>query len=170
MIFNGFKMMTMPEEKTRPRQTRELARRLGLLTEAQAAAGWGIIIILAALLGAIYLNQASKIATIGRRIQSEQQLLDELRLKNADLERQIAEAQSLERLMAESQRLGFVASTPADIDYVVIPNYPSEPVWGTPIEEEPPPRPQPPETMLEAITLAIRAMGIGLTRGEVSEQ
>lgn len=162
--------MTMPEEKPRPRQARELARRLGLLTEAQAAAGWGIVIILAALLGAIYLNQASKIATIGRRVQIEQQVLDELRVENADLERRIAEAQSLERLMAEAQRLGFVPASPNDIDYMVIPNYPSEPVASTPIEIEPEPKAAPPETMLEAIRLAIRAMGIGLTRGEVNEQ
>ena len=63
-------MMATPEEKPRPkpRQARELARRLGLLTEAQAAAGWGVIVVMGALLGAIYLNQASKIATIGRRV------------------------------------------------------------------------------------------------------
>jgi hypothetical protein len=163
-------MMTMPEEKPRPRQARELARRLGLLTEAQAAAGWGIVIILAALLGAIYLNQASKIATIGRRVQIEQQLLDELRVENADIERRIAEAQSLERLMTEAQRLGFIPATPNDIDYMVIPNYPSEPVSTTPIEMAPEPEAEPPETMLEAIRLAVQAMGIGLTRGEVNEQ
>lgn len=163
-------MMTMPEEKPRPRQARELARRLGLLTEAQAAAGWGIVIILAALLGAIYLNQASKIATIGRRVQIEQQLLDQIRVENADLERRIAEAQSLDRLMAEAQRLGFVPATPNDIDYMVISNYPSEPVASNLIEITAEPEAKPPETMLEAIRLAVQAMGIGLTRGEVNEQ
>lgn len=163
-------MMTLPEEKPRPRQARELARRLGLLTEAQAAAGWGIIIILLALLGAIYLNQASKIATIGRRVQLEQQTLDRLRLENADLERRIAEAQTLDRLMSESRRLGFIPSSPPDIDYIVIPNYPTEPIATTLIEEAPPPKPAPPETMLEAISLTIRGMGIGLTRGEVNDQ
>jgi hypothetical protein len=99
-----------------------------LLTEAQAAAGWGVIVVLGALLGAIYLNQASKIATIGRRVQMEQNELDEVKRANAELERQIAEAQSLERLDAEARRLGFVPSTPADIDYVVIPQYPTESV------------------------------------------
>ena len=35
-----------PQERTpkrQPRQARELARRLGVLTEAQAAAGWGVV-------------------------------------------------------------------------------------------------------------------------------
>lgn len=123
-------MMAAPEEKPRPRQAREMARRLGLLTQAQAAAGWGVVIILAALLGAIYLNQASSIAAIGRRVQREQAKLDELKLENADLERQIAESQTLERLHAEALRLGFVLASPAEIDYVVIPNYPMEDAPG----------------------------------------
>ena len=111
-------MMATPEEQPRPkpRQARELARRLGLLTEAQAAAGWGVIVVMGALLGAIYLNQASKIATIGRRVQMEQNELDEVKRANAELEQQIAAAQSLERLDTKARQLGFVPSTPADID------------------------------------------------------
>jgi hypothetical protein len=167
-------MMATPEEKprkrTRPRQARELARRLGVLTEAQAAAGWGVIIILGALLGAIYLNQTSKIATIGRRVQTEQNDLDEIKRQNADLERLIAEAQSLERLNSEAQRLGFVPSTPADIDFIVIPDYPTEPmpekVEAQAVEE----LPSSPDTIWEALVLAFRDMGIDMTRGETHEQ
>lgn len=163
-------MMATPEEKPRPRQTRELARRLGLLTQAQAAAGWGVIIILGALLGAIYLNQTSKIATIGRRVQREQGALDVVKRENAELERQIAEAQRLERLNSEAQRLGFVPATPADIDYIVIPDYPTE-IEAEGEEESPIAEPIVlPETMWEAVALAIRDMGIDLTRGEANEQ
>lgn len=146
-----------------------MARRLGLLTQAQAAAGWGVVIILAALLGAIYLNQASSIAAIGRRVQREQAKLDELKLENADLERQIAESQTLERLHAEALRLGFVLASPAEIDYVVIPNYPMEDAPGPEASSAPEPLPAPPETIWEAFTLAIRDLGIGLTRGEANE-
>lgn len=162
-------MMAAPEEKPRPRQAREMARRLGLLTQAQAAAGWGVVIILAALLGAIYLNQTSSIAAIGRRVQREQAKLDELKLENADLERQIAESQTLERLHAEAQRLGFVLATPAEIDYVTIPNYPMEDATKTEEIPVPEPLPAPPDTIWEAFILAIRDMGIGLTRGEANE-
>lgn len=166
-------MMATPEEKTpqrlRPRQARELARRLGLLTEAQAAAGWGVVIILAALLGAIYLNQTSKIATIGRRVQAEQNDLDIVKRQNAELERLIAEAQSLERLESEARRLGFVPSTPSDIDFVVIPDYPTEPmpeiVEETPIEE----LPSSPDNIWQALILTFRKMGIDMTRGDARE-
>ena len=169
-------MMATPEEKPRPkpRQARELARRLGLLTEAQAAAGWGVIVVLGALLGAIYLNQASKIATIGRRVQMEQNELDEVKRANAELERQIAEAQSLERLDAEARRLGFVPSTPADIDYVVIPQYPTESVGPSVLDAANEPDaeapPAPPATMGQALALAVGDLGIDLTRGETREQ
>ncbi|MBP6787845.1 MAG: hypothetical protein KA170_09685 [Candidatus Promineofilum sp.] len=169
-------MMATPEEQPRPkpRQARELARRLGLLTEAQAAAGWGVIVVMGALLGAIYLNQASKIATIGRRVQMEQNELDEVKRANAELERQIAEAQSLERLDVEARRLGFVPSTPADIDYVVIPEYPTESVGPSVIDAADEPEaeapPAPPETMWQAVALAVRDLGIDLTRGETREQ
>ncbi len=169
-------LMATPEENPRPkpRQARELARRLGMLTEAQAAAGWGVIVVLAALLGAIYLNQASRIATIGRRVQMEQNDLDEVKRSNAELERQIAEAQSLARLDEEARRLGFVPSTPADIDYVVIPQYPAEPADAAAViplsATEPEEPPAPPETLWQAIALAVRDLGIDLTRGETRER
>lgn len=163
-------MMATPEEKRRPRQARELARRLGLLTQAQAAAGWAVILILAALLGVIYLNQTSEIAAIGRRVQRVQADLDEVKLENAELERLIAEAQALERLDAEARRLGFVPATPADIEYVVIPNYPSEPATERPAATTPVEQPEPPGSIWEAIVLTIRDLGIDLTRGEANEQ
>lgn len=162
--------MATPEEKRRPRQARELARRLGLLTQAQAAAGWAVILILGALLGVIYLNQASRIAAIGRHVQRVQADLDEVKRENADLERLIAEAQTLDRLDAEARRLGFVPATPADIEYIVIPNYPTEPAVERAETTTPLAQPNPPASIWEAIALSIRDLGIDLTRGEANEQ
>lgn len=163
-------MMATPEEKRRPRQARELARRLGLLTQAQAATGWAVILILGALLGVIYLNQASKIAAIGRHVQRVQADLDEVKRTNAELERQIAEAQALDRLETEAQRLGFVPAMPSDIEYIVIPNYPTEPAVERSEPTGPLVQPEPPASMWEAIILAVRNLGIDLTRGEANEQ
>lgn len=153
-------------KRTSARQARERSRRLGWLTEAQAALGWGIILILAALLGVIYLSQASRIATVGRRVQFLQEDLDGLRRDNAVLERLIAESQSLEYLQAEAQRLGFVEADPEAIEYLIVPDYPV----ATP-KSEPPLLPPPPaaETMREAIWLAVKGSVTNLVRGEARE-
>jgi hypothetical protein len=147
---------------------RELARRLGWLTEAQAVAGWGVILVLAALLGAIYLNQASRIATIGRRIQIQQSELDELKRVNGELEREIAEAQSLERLQAEAVRLGFIPAQSDNIEYIVIPGYPLE--ESAPQAAVPDTGPAvPPATAREAVWLALQAAGSALIQGSAHE-
>ncbi len=163
----------MSAGRTGPRQAREVAKRLGWLASAQAATGWAVILIMAALLGAIYLNQASEIATIGRRVQQEQDTLEEAKRINADLERLIAEAQSLERLNEEALRLGFVPAGPDEIDYIVIPEYP---IYDVPLDltteaslsEEIPSTP--PQTMGEAALLGLRSLTDDLVRGQADEQ
>ena len=145
------------------RSARERTRRLGWLTEVQAALGWGIILVLIALLGVIYLSQASSIATVGRRVQYLQNDLDRLRRENASLERKIAEAQSLERLQQEAARLGFAPPNPETIEYLIIPDYPVATPSALPA---PAPLQPPPETMEEALWLSIRQSVTGLVRGE----
>lgn len=80
------------------RERKERRRSLVWLTEAQAALGWGALMVLAAVLGAIYLSQTSRIASVGRTVQDLQAQLDEVKRQNATFEREIAEAQSLDRL------------------------------------------------------------------------
>lgn len=156
--------------KNSARRARERARRIGWLTEAQAALGWGVILILAALLGAIYLNQASRIAAVGRRVQFLQNDLDNLRRVNASLERQIAEAQSLERLQQEAIRLGFREARAEDIEYIVVPGYPPE-AGGEPAALTATPAPvtaPPPETMQEVLWLVLRRSVNDLIQGEAA--
>lgn len=152
------------------RQSREQYRRLSWLTEAQAAIGWGIILFLAALLGAIYVRQASRIATVGRRVQVKQIELVELKRENADIEQSISEAQSIERLQEAALRLGFVQADPEDIEYVVVPNYPvgAEAVGASAVPT-PLPRPPVPQTMSEAIWRSVRSGITGLVQGEARE-
>ena len=107
------------------RHTRQLARRLSKLTEVQAAVGWGLILLVIAVLGVIYLNQSSRIAAVGRRVQSLQYDLSVLQRENADIERDIAQSQSITRIQKEAERLGFVAAQPDSIEYLVVPDYPS---------------------------------------------
>jgi hypothetical protein len=156
--------MSEPANKKDAGKVAEQFRRLVLLSEAQAVTGWGVILVLVALLGAIYLNQTSKIAAIGRRVQQLQFELDELKRENSLIERDIAEAQSLERLDAEAARLGFVRALPENIEYLIVPDYPVISDNAPPVENTEPPEPV--ETMGEAVWLALKAKVGDLMHGE----
>lgn len=153
--------------KSSRRQKRQKAKRIGILTDAQVAMGWFVILGLVALLGAIYLNQASRIAGTGRRVQILQNELDGLKRENAELERSIAEAQSLDRLQQEAARLGFQRAAPDDIEYLAVSEYPA--VAPPAAEESPAPPPQPVSTMGEALQLAAEGVLGDMVRGESAQ-
>lgn len=157
------------------RQKREKAKRLSWLTEAQAALGWGIILVLIAVLGTIYLSQASRIAVTGRRVQMLQNELETLKRDNAEIERTIAESQSLERLQQQAQDMGFVEAQPGDIEYLVVPDYPEATAVSPTLAADPAVTPEPvlvppPETIEEALWLAIQDSVSDLIQGEAGEQ
>ncbi len=152
------------------RQSRDQLRRFRTLTEAQAVLGWAVILVLAALVGTIYVSQASRIASVGRRMQIMQADLEGLKRENGAIERQIAEAQQLNRLQAEAARLGFIPADPDDIEYIIVPNYPVENSGLPVIAEAPVPVPQPPpDTMNAALWLAFRGRISGFVQGEANE-
>lgn len=150
------------------RHTRELARKLGKLTEVQAAVGWGLILLVIALLGVIYLNQSSRIAAVGRRVQTMQYDLSNIQRKNADLERDIAQAQSITRIKKEAEQLGFVAAQPVDIEYLVVPNLPPVIQVDEQINQKTP-ETVPVESMKEGLWLVIESRINDLMQGESRE-
>ncbi len=159
----------------RSSQTRWRARlkRLLKLWEAQAALGWAIIVILGALVGTIYLVQASSVAQLGRRMQILQNDLADLKRGNAEIERKIAESQSLDQLQIRAQQLGFLPANPDEIDYLVVPDYPADEPEITleslrPVEAVPPPEPI--ETMEQAIMMWIQQRFSGLSQGVANQQ
>lgn len=165
--------MAVLAEKSSGRQKRQLARRLGILTDAQAAMGWFVILALTALVGAIYLNQASDIARTGRTVQILQNDLENLRRENATLERTIAESQSLERLQQEATRLGFVRATPEDTEYLIVSQYPAVPTAYNATDATTtlaaPPLPAPAQSISEAVLLALQASVIDMVLGQSTQ-
>ena len=157
------------------RQKRSTNKRLSWLTEAQAAVGWGIILVLVTILGTVYLNQASRTAVAGRRVQIRQNELDNVKRENAGLEKKIAEAQSLGRLQTQAQAMGFIQAQPENIEYLLIPDYPVETAVPPIILSAKPTSDaeqaaSPPETMEEALILAFRASVSSLIEGSAGEQ
>ena len=131
--------------------------------------GWGIMLLIITLVGAIYLNQTSKIAAVGRHVQELDYDLREIQRENAAIERDVAEAQSLDRLYKETQRMGFVAAQAADIEYIVIPDYPVDtlPVSTESARAEKPPRSV--DTVREALSIVLQRRLDDLMRGEFGE-
>ena len=146
--------MTAENAPTSRRAKKERKKSLFWLSEAQAALSWSILLTLAALVGAIYLYQTSRIATAGRHVQILQNQLDRIKQENIELERDIAEAQALDRLQQDAVELGFARSGPSEVEYLVVPDFPPE----QEIEATPAPADQvePAENMVEALWLAIR--------------
>lgn len=154
-----------PSKKMRRRAERAQNRRWLWLNETQVALGWFIVLGLGALLGTVYLSQASRIATTGRRMQTLQQDLSNIKRQNAELEGQIAGAQALDRLQAGASRMGFITADPQDIEYLVVADYPP-PVAPQPTPE---PRPEPVETMNEALWLVITSRLSDMVQGNANE-
>jgi cell division protein FtsL len=150
------------ETTTGKRKRKERRRSLAWLTEAQAALGWGVLMTLAAVLGAIYLSQTTRIAGVGRTVQDLQLQLDTVKRVNAELERDIAAAQSLERLQEEARRLGFVRANADDVEYRIIHEYPLS-LPEQVVESEPPPMPV--ESIREALGQVLQRGIGGLTQG-----
>lgn len=152
-------------KKIRRREERAQNRRWLWLNETQVAMGWFIVIGLGALLGTIYLSQASRIAATGRRMQLLQEDLSNIKRENAELERDIASAQSLERLQEGALRMGFISAQPEDIEYLVVPDYPPPPAP----QPTPQPRPEPVESMQEALWLVVTSRLSDMVQGEANE-
>lgn len=98
--------------------------------EGRATLGMLIMLVVLSLLGWIYLTQASHVATTSRRIEELQ--IDKARLEQQNLELvvEIAELESIERLSARAQELGFTTVALDDADFVVaaVPDVPQIPV------------------------------------------
>jgi len=156
--------MSSNKQNSKRQSKKEKRRNRFWLTEAQAALSWAIILALGALLGTIYLYQASRIAGVGRHVQELQNELDDVKRVNAELEREIAEGQSLDQLQAAAESMGFVRAQPEDIEYLVVPDYPTAINQG-PLPEMSEP-PQPIETIWEALVITFQNSINDLAIGE----
>ncbi len=155
--------MAVEAAETNKRTKREKRRSRVRLTEAQAVLGWGVILALISLLGAIYLFQTSRIATTGRMVQELQFDLNETKRVNSELERDIAEAQSLERLQAQAAKLGFIKARPDDIEYLIVRNYPESEATEMELETA---QPEPLDSIGQAIWQIVTGSVDGMVRGE----
>jgi hypothetical protein len=94
---------------------------------------WLLLIASIALLGAIYLGQASQAALTGQRVHDLQEKLDRTHWENAQLESEIAVLTTPEKIDTRARQLGLRPATITQTRFLVIKNYTSEPAKPMPV-------------------------------------
>lgn len=89
--------------------------------QAVALAVLGIMIAL--ILGTLYLSQVASFAITNREIKDLIDQRDELELTNEQLIAEVASYRTVPRLLARAQEIGFRQATNADIEYLVVEGY-----------------------------------------------
>lgn len=98
-------------------------RRQRFQPQNQAAAIAILGIIIALILGALYLSQVASFAITNREIEDLITQRDELERTNEQLIAEIASFRTVPRLLARAQEIGFRPATNADIEYLVVDGY-----------------------------------------------
>ena len=80
-------------------------------------------VIIALILGALYLSQVVSFATTNREIEDLLVLRNDLEQTNEQLRTEIANFKTVPRLLARAQELGFRDAQQGDIEYMVIEAY-----------------------------------------------
>lgn len=130
-------MISKPDDEF----SRQVFRQAPWRIQTQATSLVLAVVVLVALIGALYLAQASATATTGRRLQAMEAQRQVLEQQNAQLRAEIAALRSVPRLIGEAERLGYRAATVAELEYL-------------PVEDVPPlpePTPTPPLTAEQVV-------------------
>jgi cell division protein FtsB len=107
-------------------------------TQTQATSLVLAVVVLVAVIGALYLAQASRTAATGRRLQAMEARRQVIEQQNAQLRAEIASLRSVPRLIAEAERLGYRTASVAEVEYLTVPDAPPlpEPPSPPPIRAE----------------------------------
>lgn len=76
------------------------------------------VVVIVAVIGALYLAQASRTAAAGRKLQALEAQRQALEQQNAQLRAEIAALRSVPRLIDEAERLGFHQADVNDVEYL----------------------------------------------------
>ena len=117
-------------------------------SQTQAVAMLSITLLAAAVVGGFYLAVASRAATAGRDLQRLEARKTELLQNNDELQAQLANLRSINRLAARAVALGFQPASGDQLEYIRVDSYPQN------VHLKPPPRAAvaaPPPTTLHVL-------------------
>jgi len=109
--------------------------------QRQVVALLALMVIVVILIGALYLIQTTTTTTTVRQLQQMSDRRARLERENERLRAEIAEFESLPRLMTRAAELGFREAGDGDIDYIVVEGYRYDRPQFTPTPSPPPTAP-----------------------------
>lgn len=100
------------------------------------------VVVIVAVIGALYLAQASRTAAAGRGLQAMEAQRQALEQQNAHLRAEIAALRSVPRLIAEAERMGYRDAGVDEVEFLLLEGVPPpvetpEPVIPSALDETP---------------------------------
>ncbi len=112
-------------------------RRAPWQRQSQLATMIALALIVAIIIGALYLAQATTTATTGREMEDMAAYRDRLVRENEQIRAEIAQMRSIPRLITRAQQLGFVFADRDQMEYLVVEGYmPELPESVAPLQQE----------------------------------
>lgn len=128
--------MTQSNRSTTPHWIEHTLRSAPWRRQSQLATMIALALIVAIIIGALYLAQATTVATTGRQLEELLAYRDRLVRENEQIRAEIALMRSIPRLLTRAQEMGFYYADRDQIEYLVIDGY--MPAYGesvAPLEE-----------------------------------
>jgi len=82
-----------------------------------------LVVIVAAMVAAIYLDVTARTAVAGREIQELRSQITTVQRENADLETQLADLTSTAVMRQRAEKLGYRPVQPGELDYIAVPGF-----------------------------------------------
>lgn len=101
----------------------QAVRRSPLQGQRQVIALTLLGLIMAVVIGALYLSNVAETSTTGRQLEALLMERDQLEQTNEQLRIEIASLRSVPRLLARAEELGFRNATPPDVEYLIVEGY-----------------------------------------------
>ena len=101
-------------------------------TQNQTLAILALVMVVAIIIGVLYLAQATTTATTGRELENLQSTRDYLQRANEETNAEIASKRNIVDLRGRAQNLGFVPASSDQIQYIVVDGYAPDRATPTP--------------------------------------
>lgn len=134
--------MAQKGQPSQPQWIQHALRRAPWRRQSQLAAMIALALIVAIIIGALYLAQATTVSTTGRQVEELQAYRDRLLRENEQIRAEIAVMRSIPRLITRARELGFVRAESDQIEYLVVEGYmPEQPESVAPLQQPEEPLP-----------------------------